>query len=206
MTKQKKQTQNQKDDHLQDDAQGMESSISQSEQKSTSSSEDGAASAKDGNRMDEVDEFTKNYNEIKKQLDESTDGWQRERADFLNYKKRIDRERDLQRSIVTGDLCKKFLVVLDDLERAMKNRPQDGDGANWADGIDLVIRKMQGILEMENIQRMPAENELFDPNRHEAVSSEASDAHESGAIIEVLQQGYLIGDRVLRPALVRVAQ
>jgi molecular chaperone GrpE len=206
MTKQKKQTQNQKDDHLQDDAQGMESSVSQSEQKSTSSPDGGAASAEVGNSMDEYDEYTKNYNEIKKQLDESTDGWQRERADFLNYKKRIDRERDLQRSVVTGDLCKKFLVVLDDLERAMKNRPQDGDGANWADGIDLIMRKMQGILEMENIQRIPAEIELFDPNRHEAVSSEASDAHESGAIIEVLQQGYLIGDRVLRPALVRVAQ
>lgn len=201
MTKQKKQTQNQKDDHLQDDIQGQEQSMSQSEQKTG-----GAASVKEDNSMDEVDEYTKNYNEIKKQLDESTDGWQRERADFQNYKKRIDRERDLQRSIITGDLCKKFLVVLDDLERAMKNRPQDGDGANWADGIDLVIRKMQGILEMENIQRMTAEIELFDPNRHEAVSSEASDAHESGAIIEVLQQGYLIGDRVLRPALVRVAQ
>jgi molecular chaperone GrpE len=206
MTRQKKQTQNKKDDHLQDDAQGKESSVNLSEQKSASSSEGGAASAKEGNSMDEYDEYTKNYNEIKKQLDESTDGWQRERADFQNYKKRIDRERDLQRSVVTGDLCKKFLVVLDDLERAMKNRPQDGDGANWADGIDLVIRKMQGILEMENIQRMTAEIELFDPNRHEAVSSEVSDAHESGAIIEVLQQGYLIGDRVLRPALVRVAQ
>ncbi len=206
MTKQKKQTQHKEDDHLQDDAQGMDPSMSQSEQKSTPSPESEAASAKVENNMDEYDEYQKNYNEIKKQLDESTDGWQRERADFLNYKKRIDRERELQRGLVTGDLCKKFLVVLDDLERAMKNRPQDGDGANWADGIDLVIRKMQGILEMENIQRMPAENELFDPNRHEAVSSEASDAHESGAIIEVLQQGYLIGDRVLRPALVRVAQ
>jgi len=206
MTKQKKQTLINQDDHLQDDAQGMEASVSQSEQKSTPSPQSEAASAEVGINMDEYDVYTKSINEIKKQLDESTDGWQRERADFVNYKKRIDRERDLQRGIVTGELCKKFLVVLDDLERAMKNRPQEGDGANWADGIDLVIRKMQGILEMENIQRIPAEIELFDPNRHEAVSSEASNDHESGAIIEVLQQGYLIGDRVLRPALVRVAQ
>jgi molecular chaperone GrpE len=157
-------------------------------------------------RDDVQDELNKAYNEIKKQLDETTDGWQRERADFSNYKKRIDRERDLQRSMITGDLCKKFLVVLDDLERAMKNCPKDGDGAAWADGVDLVMRKLIGILEMEGIQRIPAETELFDPNRHEAVSSEVSDSHQSGEIIEVLQQGYLIGDRVLRPALVRVAQ
>jgi molecular chaperone GrpE len=65
---------------------------------------------------------------------------------------------------------------------------------------------MMGILEMENIIRIPAESELFDPNRHEAVSSEPSEDHDSGEIIEVLQQGYMIGDRVLRPALVRVAQ
>lgn len=152
------------------------------------------------------DEMKKAYDDLKKRLDETTDGWQRERADFSNYKKRVDRERELQRGLITGDLCKKFLVVLDDLERAMKNRPQDGEGAAWADGIDLVMRKMMGILEMEGIQRIPAEAEQFDPNRHEAVSSEESANHKSGEIIEVLQQGYLIGDRVLRPALVRVAQ
>jgi molecular chaperone GrpE len=152
------------------------------------------------------DELQKAYNDVKKQLDETTDGWQRERADFSNYKKRIDRDREMQRGMITADICKKFLVVVDDLERAMKNRPQEGDGAAWADGVDLVMRKMMGILEMENITRIPAETELFDPNRHEAVSSEPSEDHESGAIIEVLQQGYMIGDRVLRPALVRVAQ
>ena len=156
--------------------------------------------------VDDNDELRKAYNDIKKQLDETTDGWQRERADFSNYKKRIDRDRDMQRGLITGDICKKFLVIVDDLERAMNNRPTEGDGAAWADGVDLVMRKMLGILEMENITRIPAETELFDPNRHEAVSSEPSEDHESGEIIEVLQQGYMIGDRVLRPALVRVAQ
>jgi molecular chaperone GrpE len=156
--------------------------------------------------VNDGDELRKAYNDVKKQLDETTDGWQRERADFSNYKKRIDRDRDMQRGIITADICKKFLVVVDDLERAMKNRPTEGDGAAWADGVDLVMRKMMGILEMENITRIPAETELFDPNRHEAVSSEPSEDHESGEIIEVLQQGYMIGDRVLRPALVRVAQ
>jgi molecular chaperone GrpE len=205
MTKQKKQTQKQTEDYLQDDAQGMGAS-SQSEQKNETAPQGEEAAVEDGVGMEDNGEFQKAFEEIKKQLDESTDGWQRERADFSNYKKRIDRERELQRALITGDLCKKFLVVLDDLERAMKNKPHDGEGAAWAEGIDLVMRKMQGILEMENIQRIPAESELFDPNRHEAVSSEASDNHESGAVIEVLQQGYMIGDRVLRPALVRVAQ
>jgi molecular chaperone GrpE len=159
-----------------------------------------------GQAVTDNDELRKAYDDVKKQLDETTDGWQRERADFSNYKKRIDRDREMQRGLITGDICKKFLVIVDDLERAMKNRPTEGDGAAWADGVDLVMRKMMGILEMENIIRIPAESELFDPNRHEAVSSEPSEDHDSGEIIEVLQQGYMIGDRVLRPALVRVAQ
>ena len=198
MTKQKKHT---KTEDLVQDEKGMNAQTQ--ENKNPSHDEETQAAAQ---VTGVEDELQKAYDELKKQLEETTDGWQRERADFSNYKKRVDRERELQRGLITGDLCKKFLVVLDDLERAMKNRPQEGDGAAWADGVDLVMRKMMGILEMEGIQRIPAETEQFDPNRHEAVSNEVSENHQSGEIIEVLQQGYLIGDRVLRPALVRVAQ
>jgi molecular chaperone GrpE len=204
MTKQKKQTPI--DEPVEDETLAADNFMDQSLPASEGSSDDEIDQMQEQGLMDEQDELQKAYDDIKKQLDESTDGWQRERADFSNYKKRVDRDRDMQRGLITGDICKKFLVVLDDLERAMKNRPQDGEGAAWAEGIDLVMRKMVSILDVEGIQRIPAENELFDPNRHEAVSSEASADHESGAIIEVLQQGYMIGDRVLRPALVRVAQ
>jgi len=97
------------------------------------------------------------------------------------------------------------LPVVDDIERALKSRPQGGDGAEWADGIELIYKKLQLILEAESVKPMKAEGELFDPNLHEAIAQMPSDDHESGQITEVLQQGYYIGDRILRPALVRVA-
>jgi molecular chaperone GrpE len=92
------------------------------------------------------------------------------------------------------------------MERALKNRPKDGEGAVWAEGIELVYRKMLALLESEGVTTMQAEGQPFDPNLHEAVMMEDSDQHESGQVTEVLQQGYLLGDRVLRPAMVRVAR
>ncbi len=141
-----------------------------------------------------------------KQANEYFDGWQRERADFSNYRKRIEREQGQLSQSLNGSIIKKYLVILDDLERAMKTRPVQGDGAAWADGIELIYRKLQKILEGEGVQRMPAESEMFDPIRHEAITHEDSPDHQSGQIIEVVQQGYTLGDRVLRPALVRVAR
>ncbi|MDR3575487.1 MAG: nucleotide exchange factor GrpE [Anaerolineaceae bacterium] len=153
------------------------------------------------------------YAALKEELDKTQkqskdffEGWQRERADFSNYKKRIEREQSQLSQNLSGSIIKKYLVVLDDLDRALKTRPAEGDGAGWADGIELIYRKLQKILEAEGISRMPAENETFDPIRHEAISHEDNADHKSGEIIEVVQQGYLIGDRVLRPALVRVAR
>lgn len=156
-----------------------------------------------------AEELQKLQAELEKSLAqaaENFEGWQRERADFINYKKRIERDQAQSLQNITGNLVKRYLVVLDDLERALKNRPQGGEAAAWANGIELIFRKLQGILEAEGVQPIPAEGAQFDPNIHEAISHEPSDGHESGQVIEVIQQGYTLGDRVLRPALVRVAQ
>lgn len=134
------------------------------------------------------------------------DGWQRERADFVNYKKRVERDQVLMSQDITGRIIKRFLAVQDDLDRALKNRPAEGEMAIWAEGIELVNRKLASILDSENVVRIDADNQQFDPTFHEALSHEDSSDHESGQIIEVIQQGYMLGDRVLRPALVRVAR
>lgn len=154
----------------------------------------------------ELDALQKELEESRKKSSEYFDGWQRERADFSNYKKRVDREQATLSQSISGELLKKYLIVSDDLERAFKNRPQGGDGAAWADGIELIYRKLQSILETEGVKRMDAEHEIFDPTRHEAISYEPHPEKSGGEIIEVLQPGYMLGDRVLRPALVRVAQ
>ena len=134
------------------------------------------------------------------------DGWQRERAEFTNYKRRVDKEREQAYQNAVGVIVRRYLEVLDDLERALRNRPADGDGAAWAGGIDLIYRKLLAALEAEGVQQMDAEGQFFDPTRHEAISQEPSPEYESGQIIEVIKNGYVISDRVLRPALVRVAQ
>jgi molecular chaperone GrpE len=137
---------------------------------------------------------------------EYLDGWQRSRADFANYKKRIEREQEQVYQNAAGSIIKRYLDVLDDLERALKNRPQSGEGAAWAAGIELIYRKLSSLLENEGVKAMQAEGEYFDPNLHEAITQEDNQDYESGQIIEVIQQGYLLGDRVLRPAQVRIAR
>jgi molecular chaperone GrpE len=136
---------------------------------------------------------------------EYLDGWQRARADFANYKRRQEREQDLVYQNAAGMIIKRYLEVLDDLERALKNRPEAGDGAAWAEGIELIYRKLTAILEAEGVKTMQADGQLFDPNLHEAISQENNPDYESGQIIEVIKQGYTLGERVLRPALVRIA-
>ena len=156
--------------------------------------------------LEYISQLEEELEEIKHQSEENSEGWQRERADFANYKKRIQRDAVLQRRNMSGDLIKKFLPIMDDLERALKNRPNDNEGAAWADGMELVFKKFQTVLEAEGVTRIEAENLEFDPNLHEAITHEESPDHESGQIIEVIQQGYLIDERVLRPAMVRVAK
>jgi molecular chaperone GrpE len=134
---------------------------------------------------------------------ENLDGWQRAVAEFQNYKKRMERDREADRAWMKGELIKKVLPVLDDLERALLNRP---DEDAWANGIELITHKLQSILEFEGIERIEAEGKVFDPNYHEAISYESAEGIESGSIIAIIQNGYMLGDKVVRPALVRVAK
>lgn len=133
------------------------------------------------------------------------DGWQRAQAEFVNYRKRIERDQTRMYEEATARVIKRILPVIDDLKRALQDRPTGGEASEWAGGIELIYRKLQSVLESEGIKVMEVEGEMFDPNLHEAISQEESPEHESGQIIEVIQQGYMIGDRVLRAALVRVA-
>ncbi len=143
---------------------------------------------------------------LQAQASEYLDGWQRSRAEFANYKRRVDKEAEDARARITAELAAHFLPILDDLERALRDRPLDGDGARWAEGIELIYRKMGALLDAEGIEPIPARGERFDPMVHEALTLEDSQEHDEGMVIEVIQQGYRLGDRVLRPALVRVAK
>lgn len=151
----------------------------------------------------EIDALKRQLEETETKLAESVDGWQRSQAEFQNYKKRMERDNEMMRANMKGDIVKKILPVLDDLERAMQNRPADEP---WTDGIQLIVRKFQTVLDGEGVKKIEAEGAEFNPNFHEAISNEPSEEVESGYVIAVVQNGYMLGERVIRPALVRVAQ
>jgi len=133
------------------------------------------------------------------------EGWQRERADFLNYKKRIERDQISLKNYLTGEIIKKYIIIVDDMELAIKNKPNDSNCKDWVDGIGLIYQKLISILENEGVERINTDGG-FDPNIHEALTQIDSPAHESGQIVDVMRQGYKIGDRILRPSLVIVAR
>ena len=143
---------------------------------------------------------------LNQKADEFSDGWQRERAEFANYRKRMGRDLDTQKVNNKIDIIKKYLAVKDDLERALKNMPASLIDEPWIDGIQLINQKLSNLLDGEGIQPIPAEGLAFNPEVHEAISHEDNPEVESGYIIEVVQQGYTIGERVVRPSQVRVAK
>jgi len=150
----------------------------------------------------ELDSLRRELAEAQAKAAENLDGWQRALAEFQNFKKRVERDRSTDQALMKGDLIRKVLPILDDLERALANRPED---SAWSDGIELIQRKLLLILESEGVRRIEAEGAVFDPNIHEAISQEPMEGAESGTVAAVTQQGYMLGDRVIRPAQVRVA-
>ena len=154
---------------------------------------------------DPVEVLQASLGEITTKAEEYLDGWQRARADFANYKKRVLRENADIRQMARGEVIKLYLDIADDLGRALQEKPESGEEGTWADGIEIIFQKLRFRLEAEGIKPMNPLGEEFDPNIHEALMKEESDEYESGQIIEVMQEGYWIGEKVLRPALVRVA-
>jgi len=157
---------------------------------------------------EELAQMRTELEEAKKKECEYLSGWQRERAEFFNYKKRSEREQAQSGQNAFVNAIRRYLDITDDLDRALKskNRPAEGEGATWAEGIDIIHRKMLAAFEADGIKMIDTNGKVFDPNMHEAISHEDSPQHESGQIIEVVQPGYVLGERVIRPARVRVAR
>jgi molecular chaperone GrpE len=137
---------------------------------------------------------------------EYLDGWQRARAELANFRKRVERERSERYDMARIEIIGRLLPITDDFERALNNVPEDAEGSAWFEGVALVERKLRAMLEAEGLTEIEAEGAQFDPALHEALTQEDSDHHDEGQIIEVVQKGYMLNDKVVRPALVRVAR
>ncbi len=138
---------------------------------------------------------------------ERLEGQQRSLADFQNYKRRTTRDMQLIRQNAAATLLARFFPILDDLALALDSLPTTGDGAAWSEGVNMVRRKLMSVLEGEDVAVIEAEpGQEFDPHFHEAIVQEEHDEYDSDLIIAVVRPGYRWGERVLRPAQVRVAK
>ena len=145
--------------------------------------------------------------DLRKQNEDYLDSLQRERASFANYKRRIDLDNASYADRLLAEHVKFFLPVADDLERSLQHRPEDPDCASWISGIELILQKLLRTLEAKDVRALVLKpGDMFDPNTQEAVTHEDNETYTDGQIIEVVQTGYQIKDRVIRPALVRVAK
>ncbi len=145
--------------------------------------------------------------QLKAQAAENLDGWQRARAEFMNFKRRVEAERSELAASVSAEALKRVLPAVDDFERAVQTMPDDLKDKPWINGLLMVQRKLNAALEQSGITPIVVNpGETFDPNVHEAVTHEDSEEFGSEQVIGEVQRGYKLGDRVLRPAMVRVAR
>ena len=139
--------------------------------------------------------------ESKEKTEEYLANWQRAQADFINYKRRSEQEREELGKFANAQLMRSLLPVLDDLERAFDSITPQVAELNWVEGIKLIERKLRTVLEAQGLSEIKALGEPFDPNFHEAAGHAKG---KEGIVTRELQKGYMLHDRVIRPAMVLV--
>lgn len=140
------------------------------------------------------------------QADEYLTALQRERAEFLNFKRRTAEERERDLGLAGEDLIRKVLAVADDFDRAIDARPESIAAESWFEGVAAIDRKLGALLESEGVSPINADpGRAFDPREHDAIANVPGTGRPEGEIVEQVRRGYRLRDRVIRPALVAVA-
>jgi molecular chaperone GrpE len=134
----------------------------------------------------------------------------RRQADFENYRKRVEKERSETYNRVAADLAAKLLPVSDNLKRALETEAsveaaESDEFRHFLSGVDLISKQLTGVLDTLGVKPIPSVGEPFDPHVHEAVVSEATDEYEPDTVIQEILTGYRLGDKLIRPSLVKVA-
>jgi molecular chaperone GrpE len=140
------------------------------------------------------------------QAAEYLDNWRRSIAELSNARKRMQREQEDFIRNAAERVLEKLLPVMDDMDRAFANVPADQADSDWVNGFRLIQRKLQGVLDSEGVTAIVAEGQHFNPALHYAVTHEEAEGVESGFVIAEVARGYKLGDKILRPTMVRVAR
>lgn len=168
-------------------------------------------SQEDENTLEnESDEPINNQEEaiakLEQELEELKARYLRVQADFDNYRKRTRMEKEVAAKYRSQTLAELLIPVLDNFERALVVKTSNEESEAILKGIEMVYRQFKEALVQEGIEEVEALGEPFDPHKHQAVAQEKSEEHESGIVIEVLQKGYRLKDRIIRPAMVKVSE
>jgi len=148
-----------------------------------------------------------NLEELARERDEYLAALQRERAEFVNFKRRTSEEREAMLGLAAESLIRKVLAIADDFDLAVEHRPETGVDEAWVEGIAAIDRKLRALLDSEGVTAIDATPGMhFDPHEHEAVANVPGTGRPGGEIVEELRRGYRLRDRVIRPALVAVAE
>ena len=140
------------------------------------------------------------------QADEYLTALQRERAEFLNFKRRTEEERQRALGLAAEDLIRKVLMLADDFDLAIEQRPDSIAADPWFVGVAAIDRKLRSLLESEGVTTIAADPGMpFDPREHDAIANVPGSGRAEGEIVEQIRRGYRLRDRVIRPALVAVA-
>jgi molecular chaperone GrpE len=154
----------------------------------------------------EVLASTDRIRDLERERDDYKDRWLRKTAEFENYRKRVERERREQADQTVTDVLLELLIIDDDFHRALTVDAGGDGGAAYRKGIELIHGKLQDLLRKRGVHPIEALGADFDPNVHQAVIHESSPDHREGEVIGELRRGYMMGDRLLRPAMVKVAK
>jgi molecular chaperone GrpE len=143
---------------------------------------------------------------VQRERDELYDRLLRKTAEFDNYRKRVERERQQRTESAAADLIVDPLPLVDDLERALRAEAGEAGADAYRRGVDLILSKLLELLRRRGVRPIEALGADFDPHYHQAVAHEAAEGRRDGEVIEEFRRGYMLGDRLLRPAMVKVAK
>ncbi|WP_082233786.1 nucleotide exchange factor GrpE [Halobacillus massiliensis] len=168
--------------------------------------------SKENEEVNETEENTVEVNEqsevdeLKEEKDELQNRLLRLQADYDNFRRRTQKEKEADRKYRVQSLVEELVPVLDNFERALQVEIVGDAAENLASGMKMVYSQLQSALEKEGVEEIPAEGEVFDPHLHQAVMQVEDENYESNVVVEQLQKGYRLKDRVIRPAMVKVNQ
>ena len=154
----------------------------------------------------QLDELRQQVIAAEQEAADNKQGWQRTAADFANYRRRTEQDREQMLGLANEALLSKLLTIADDFDRAIANMPAELRGLGWVEGIAAIDRKLRLLLDSEGLTPIEAVGQPFDPHQHEAIVQEETADVPEGTVTNELQRGYRIRDRVLRPAMVAVAK